>query len=293
MLHQSFTAGSNRPQTLADGAVVAVRLAQGHWGHAKEVYMAGRLEGRVALISGAASGIGAATARLFASEGARLGLCDIDRTRLDNVVAEINDASGAALGILGDVSAAEDVERWVTRTVDEFGRLDALFSNAGIGGKGTVVELDEIAFYRTLAVNLGGAFLSSKHAIPHMVRSGGGAIVFTASELALVGSRRNAAYTASKAALIGLARSMALDHAPQGIRVNVLCPGAVETPMLRRSIDLHEDSAGYEALIVEEIALKRIGQAREIAKAALFLVSDDASFVTGTTLVADGGATAQ
>lgn len=255
--------------------------------------MAGRLAGRVALISGAASGIGAASAPLFAAEGAHLGLCDIDRTGLDAVVAAIKAAGGAALGVLADVSAAEDVERWVTRTADEFGRVDTLFSNAGIGGKGTAVELDEIAFYRPLAVNLGGAFLSSKYAIPHMAGAGGGTIVFTASELALVGSRRNAAYTASKAALLGLARSMALDHAPQGIRVNVLCPGAVETPMLRRSIDLHEDSAGYESLIINEIALQRIGRAEEIAKAARFLVSDDASFVTGTTLVADGGATAQ
>jgi NAD(P)-dependent dehydrogenase (short-subunit alcohol dehydrogenase family) len=255
--------------------------------------MAGRLAGKVVLISGAASGIGAATARLFAAEGASLGLCDIDRDGLDAVVAEITETGGVALGVLADISAAEDVERWVARTAEAFGRVDALFSNAGVGGKGTVVELDEIAFYRTLAVNLGGAFLSSKYAIPHMASAGGGAVVFTASELALVGSRRNVAYTASKAALIGLARSMALDHAPQGIRVNVLCPGAVETPMLRRSIDLHEDSAGYESLIINEIALQRVGRAEEIAKAALFLVSDESSFVTGTTLVADGGATAQ
>jgi NAD(P)-dependent dehydrogenase (short-subunit alcohol dehydrogenase family) len=126
-----------------------------------------------------------------------------------------------------------------------------------------------------------------------MVASGGGSIFFTASELALVGSRNNAAYTASKAALIGMARSMALDHARQGIRVNVLCPGPIDTPMLRRSIVDHPDSRAYEQMIVDENPLGRIGRPEEIARVALFLASDDSSYMTGSTVVADGGATAQ
>jgi NAD(P)-dependent dehydrogenase (short-subunit alcohol dehydrogenase family) len=252
----------------------------------------GRLAGKVAMITGGASGIGAASARLFASEGGRVVLCDLDADALAAVVAEIEAAGGEALGVTGDVSDSEAVRRMVDAAVTRFGALHVLFSNAGIGGKGTVVEIDEADFNRTLAVNLGGAFLTSKHAIPHIVAAGGGSIIFTASELALVGSRRNAAYTASKAALIGLARSMAMDHAPQRIRVNVLCPGPIQTPMLQRSIDTHADPAGYARMIVDEVPLQRIGEADEIARVALFLASDDSSYMTGSTVVADGGATA-
>jgi NAD(P)-dependent dehydrogenase (short-subunit alcohol dehydrogenase family) len=251
-----------------------------------------RLAGRVALITGAASGIGAASARLFAGEGAAVMLTDIDRAALDTVVGEIESAGGQALGIAGDVSDPDAMRHVVEAGVARFGALHVLFSNAGIGGKGSVVEISEEDFNRTLAVNLGGAFLTSKHAIPHIAAAGGGSIIFTASELALVGSKRNAAYTASKAALIGLARSMAMDHAPQRIRVNVLCPGPIQTPMLQRSIDTHGDPAGYAQMIVDEVPLARIGQADEIARVALFLASDDSSYMTGSTVVADGGATA-
>ncbi len=253
----------------------------------------GRLDGKVVIITGGGSGIGAASARLFAAEGARIGICDLNQTEIDAVTSEISSAGGEALGTIADVSDSGQVKAFVDAVVDRFGRLDGLFSNAGISGRGNVVELQEDIFNQTIAVNLGGAFLCSKHAIPHITASGGGSIVFTASELALVGSRNNAAYTASKAALIGLARSMALDHARQGIRVNVLCPGPIDTPMLRRSIERHEDSHAYEQMIIDETPLHRVGHPDEIAKVALFLLSDDSTYMTGSTVVADGGATAQ
>jgi NAD(P)-dependent dehydrogenase (short-subunit alcohol dehydrogenase family) len=252
----------------------------------------GRLSGKVAIVTGGASGIGAASARLFAAEGARVAICDLEQARVDEVVGEIRGAGGDAFGMVADVSDAASVERFVAAVAARYRALHVLFANAGISGRGTVVELAVEEFDRTLAVNLGGAFLCSKYAVPRIAASGGGSVIITASELALVGSRRNAAYTASKAGLIGLARSMALDHAPEKVRVNVLCPGPVDTPMLRRSIERHEDSAAYEQMIVDETPLG-IGRPEEIARVALFLASDESSYMTGSTVVADGGATAQ
>lgn len=255
--------------------------------------MAGRLEGKVAIITGGASGIGAATATLFAAEGAAVGICDLDRVGLGRVAGNIERSGGNVVAQEADVTASADVESFVRAVVDRFGRLDVVFANAGVGGRGSAPEMEEDEFYRIVRTNLGGAFLCAKHTIPHVARSGGGSLIFNASELALVGSRRNVAYTASKAGIIGMARSMALDHAPAGIRVNVIAPGAVDTPMLRHSIETAEDPAAYETLIQLEIALGRIGRPEEIARTALFLASDDSSFITGTTIVADGGVTAQ
>jgi NAD(P)-dependent dehydrogenase (short-subunit alcohol dehydrogenase family) len=252
-----------------------------------------RLAGKVAIVTGGASGIGATSARLFAAEGARVAICDVDGAAAAAVAAEVVAGGGEAFGMAADVADGAQIAAFVRAVVERFDALHVLFSNAGIGGKGTVVEIAEADFQRTLAVNLGGAYLSSKHAIPHIAAAGGGSVIFTASELALIGSRRNAAYTASKAALIGMARSMALDHAAERIRVNVLCPGPIRTPMLQRSIDTHADPAGYARMIVDEVPLHRVGEAEEIARVALFLASDDSSYMTGSTVVADGGATAQ
>jgi NAD(P)-dependent dehydrogenase (short-subunit alcohol dehydrogenase family) len=255
--------------------------------------MAGRLAGKVAIVTGAASGIGAASANLFAAEGAKVGICDLVGANIDTIVDEITAAGGEALGMPADVSDPDQVEAFVNAVAQEFGRLDILFSNAGIGGKGSAPEMEPDDFMRVLSVNLAGGYLCAKYAIPHMQASGGGSIMFTASELALVGSKRNVAYTASKAGLIGMARSMALDHGPDNIRVNVICPGAVDTPMLRRSIVNHANPEEYQQIIISEIALGRIGLPSEIARTALFLASDDSSFMTGSTVVVDGGATAQ
>ncbi|MCO5176930.1 MAG: SDR family oxidoreductase [Thermomicrobiales bacterium] len=250
-----------------------------------------RLDGKVAIITGGASGIGAASARLFAAEGASVGIIDLQADEIDQTVGEVQAAGGTAFGQAADVSRSDEVQQAIDAIADRFGRVDVLFANAGVSGHGTVVDIPEDEFRRTIEVNLFGGFHCARHAIPHM--TSGGSIIFTASELALVGSRRNAAYTASKAGLIGMARSMALDHAPDGIRVNVLCPGPIDTPMLQRSIVGHADSAAYAQMIVDETPLHRIGRPDEIARVALFLASDDSSYMTGSTVVADGGATAQ
>jgi len=253
----------------------------------------GRLAGKVAIITGAASGIGAASARLFAAEGASLVLADVDADALARVARSVEQAGGAAVGVRTDVADDAQVAAMVATVLERFGRLDVLFANAGVSGPGTVDQIALADLDRVLGVNLRGSFLCARHAVPAMIRSGGGAIVFTASELALVGSPGSAAYCASKAALIGLARAMALDHAPQRIRVNCVCPGATDTPMLRRSMAREPDPAADEADIVRRLPLGRLGRPEEIARAALFLASDDASFVTGTALVVDGGWTAR
>ena len=255
--------------------------------------MAGRLAGKVAIITGAASGIGAASAHLFASEGAQVGICDLVGAGIDTIVDEITSNGFEAFGMPADVSDPEQVEAFINGVAEHFGKVDILFSNAGIGGRGSALQMAPADFNRILAVNLTGGFLCAKYAIPHMQAAGGGSIIFTASELALVGSRNNMAYTASKAGLIGMARSLALDHGPDNIRVNVLCPGATDTPMLRSSIARHDDPDSYQAAILSEITLGRLGLPSEIARTALFLASDDASFMTGSTVVVDGGATAQ
>lgn len=248
--------------------------------------MAGRLAGKVALITGAAGGIGAASARLFAAEGAALALADLDADRLAALAGEIEAGGGRVLVHPTDVADSGAVAALVAATVARFGGLDVCFANAGIGGGGLVADLPEETFDRVLGVNLKGAFLCAKHAVPHLLAAGGGALIFTASELALVGSPGGAVYCASKAGLLGLARALAVDHGRQGLRVTCLCPGATDTPMLWRGVD---DRAAEEASLAARMALGRIGRPEEIARAALFLASDESSFVTGTALVVDGG----
>jgi NAD(P)-dependent dehydrogenase (short-subunit alcohol dehydrogenase family) len=247
----------------------------------------------VALITGAASGIGAASARLFAAEGAQVALGDLNQAGLNAVGLDIHHAGGEALTFETNVGDAAQIEQLVEATIAQFGRLDILFANAGVSGSGTVVEMAIEDFERVLDINLRGPFLCARYAIPHIASAGGGSVIFTASELALVGSPGSPAYCASKAGLIGMARAMALDHAPQGIRVNCLCPGATDTPMLRASFQRASDPAADEADVVRRMPLGRLGSVDELARAALFLASDDASFVTGTALVVDGGWTAR
>ncbi len=252
--------------------------------------MAGRLEGRVAIITGAASGIGLASAKLFVAEGARVALADINAERLAAAVGSIDDSGEMAFGLPTDVSHGEDVARLVEQTIQRFGRLDVMFSNAGISSRFNVIDMPEEAFDRVISVNLRGGFLCAKHAIPRMIETGGGSVIFTASELALVGTENAAAYCASKTGLVGMARAIAVDHAAQGIRVNCLCPGPVDTPLLHGNRANAEEHARE---IIERMPVKRIGQVDELARSALFLACDDSSFMTGTTLVVDGGVTAQ
>lgn len=256
--------------------------------------MTGRLEGKVALITGAASGIGAASARLFAAEGARLMLVAVNCRALASLVEDLERSGAQVISSQADVAKPTEVAAAVHATIAKFGHLHILFANAGISGRGLAPEMPLEEFDRIMEVNVRGAFLCARYAIPHLARTGGGSIIFTASELALVGSPGGAAYCASKAALLGMARALALDHGKQGIRVNCLCPGAVDTPLLWSSAErLGRSIEEYRAEIISRMPLGRIGQPEEIARAALFLASDDSSFMTGAALVVDGGWTAR
>ncbi|MGD2206039.1 MAG: glucose 1-dehydrogenase [Anaerolineae bacterium] len=248
-----------------------------------------RLQKKVALVTGGASGIGQATAQLLAREGAAVAIADLDEYHGLKVVEQIEREGGRALFVLCNVAQAADCRRAVQSTVDAFGGLDILFNNAGIIRRASVVDTTEEDWDRVMAVNVRSVYLMSKYAIPYMAGRGGGAIVNTASGWGLVGGRNAAAYCASKAAVVNLTRAMALDHGHQNIRVNCVCPGDTDTGMLR---DEARQLGAAEADFLAEAAgrpLGRVGTPEEIAQAVLYLVSDAASFVTGTALVVDGG----
>ncbi len=248
-----------------------------------------KLEGRVALITGGASGIGRATALLFAREGAAVAVVDLDGTGALAVAQEIENRGGQAIAVRCDVSQAADCRRAVEEAVSAFGRLDILFNNAGIIRRANVLEISEEEWDRAMAVNVKSIYLMSKYAIPFMAGAGGGAIVNTGSGWGLVGGRNAVSYCASKGAVVNMTRAMALDHAAQNIRVNCICPGDTDTGMLRS--EARQLGATAEAFLVEaaDRPLGRIGKPEDIAQAVFYLASDASSFVTGTTLVVDGG----
>ena len=249
----------------------------------------GVLTGKRALITGGASGIGRATALLFAREGAAVAVADVDQANGEAVVREIVEQGGRAIFIRCDVTQAADCERAVAQTVGTLGGLDVLFNNAGIIRRAAVPETSEADWDRVMAVNVKSVFLLSKYAVPAMAQAGGGAIINTASGWGLVGGRKAAAYCASKGAVVLLTKAMALDHGEQNIRVNCICPGDTDTGMLRN--EAQQLGEPYERFLVESAQrpLKRIGRPEEIAQAALYLASEASSFVTGTALVVDGG----
>ncbi|QBD74511.1 SDR family oxidoreductase [Ktedonosporobacter rubrisoli] len=250
---------------------------------------AGRLQDRVALITGAASGIGRATALLFAQEGAAVAIVDLDEQGGQRAAQAIRDAGGRALFIQTNIAKSADCQHAIERTVDEFGGLDILFNNAGIIRRTTVLEIDEEEWDLVMAVNVKSMYLLSRFALPHMIRAGGGAIINTASGWGLVGGRRAVSYCTSKGAVVQLTRAMALDHGEQNIRVNCICPGDTNTPMLAHEA---QQLGATNAAFLQEAAdrpLRRIGRPEDIAQAALYLASDAAAFVTGTALVVDGG----
>ena len=248
-----------------------------------------RLRGQVALITGGASGIGRATALLFAREGAAVSVVDLDEVGGQAVVRAIADEGGQAIFVRCDVSLAADCQRAVQRTVDELGGLDVLFNNAGIIRRASVLETSEEEWDRVMAVNVKSVFLLSKYAIPIMAQAGGGVIINTASGWGLVGGRKAAAYCASKGAVVLLTKAMALDHGQQNVRVNCICPGDTDTPMLRdEARQLGEPDEQFLAEAAQR-PLQRIGKPEDIAQAAVYLASDASSFVTGATLVVDGG----
>ncbi len=249
----------------------------------------GALSGRVALVTGGASGIGRATALLFACEGAAVVVADLDEVRAGAVVRDIESAGGRALAVLCDVSRAEDCRRAVQAALATFGRLDVLFNNAGIIRRADVLGTTEEEWDRVMAVNVKSILLMSKEAVPVMAAQGGGSIVNTASGWGLVGGRNAVSYCASKGAVVNMTRAMALDHGAQGIRVNCICPGDTDTGMLRH--EARQLGADEEVFLAEaaDRPLGRVGRPEEIAQAVLYLASDASSFVTGTALVVDGG----
>ena len=247
------------------------------------------LKGKAALVTGAASGIGRATARLFAREGAALTLVDINDAAGREVVREIAAAGGRAIFEHADVTRANDCRSVVERARAEFGGLHVLFNNAGIIRRASVLELSEADWDRVMAVNVKSIFLLSKYAIPLMAEAGGGSIINTASGWGIAAGPRAAVYCASKGAVVLLTKAMALDHGPQKIRVNCICPGDTDTPMLRSEArQLGEPAEEFLAEAARR-PLRRVGKPKEIADAVLYLASDASAFVTGTALIVDGG----
>jgi NAD(P)-dependent dehydrogenase (short-subunit alcohol dehydrogenase family) len=255
--------------------------------------MPGRLRGKVALITGGSSGIGEATAKLFAREGAKVVIADLQVEQGQRVAAEIQAEGGEASFVRADVSRDEEAKEMVEFTVARHGRLDVLFNNAGIESTKPDVETSEAEWDRIMAVNAKGVFLGTKYAVGAMRKSGGGSIINTSSIFGLIGSPGFAAYHASKGAVRLLTKSTALAHAKENIRANSIHPGVIETPMLREVIATEADPEAARAEWMKGEPIGRFGTPEDIAYGALYLASDEYSFVTGTELVIDGGWTAQ
>lgn len=247
------------------------------------------LQNKTAIITGAAAGIGAASAALFAREGAKVVAVDIDRELLDQMSAQIGLAGGECLAVVADVSQRGNVENVLRSTMEKFGRVDILFNNAGIVPTGKLEAISEEQWDRAMAINVKSMYLFCHAVIPLMKAGGGGVILNTASATALRAVTDRACYTATKAAVVGLTKSMALDYIRDKIRVNCLCPGTVETPSLARRLAAFPDPAEARKNFIARQPLGRFGTAEEIAQAALYLVSPSAEFVTGVAFPIDGG----
>lgn len=250
------------------------------------------MDQKVALITGASSGIGRATAHAFADRGARLVLAARREKELQSLVGEIEAKGGKATAIKTDVSKSDEVERMVDHAIDVFGRLDYAVNNAGIEGKlNGITDLSEEDWDAVMNINLKGIFLCMKYEARAMIKAGnGGSIVNIGSVNSFLGFPTGSAYVSSKHGLIGLTSSVSAELAPQGIRVNLLCPGVIDTPMHQRLRGVVGDEL-YDKGLLPTVHLRRAGRSEEIAKSILFLCSDDASYITGTTLTPDGGLT--
>jgi NAD(P)-dependent dehydrogenase (short-subunit alcohol dehydrogenase family) len=248
-----------------------------------------KLAGRVAIVTGAGSGIGRASAFLFAREGAFVALVDRDAAGVAETLAMLRDKGGEGSVHIGDVGEAAFAKLTVEAVAAGQGRLDVLMTAAGFSCGGTVVTTDPSDWDAVFRANVGGTWLWARPAVPIMQRQGRGAIITLASQLAIAGGKGNSAYIAAKGAIISLTRTMSVDFAADGIRVNAIAPGAIDTPMLRRSFARHADPDTVREISRQRHAMKRFGEADEVAAAALYLASDDASFVTGVVLPVDGG----
>jgi NAD(P)-dependent dehydrogenase (short-subunit alcohol dehydrogenase family) len=248
-----------------------------------------QLANRVAIITGGASGIGRATALLFAREGAAVVVADVNAQEGQAVVSEIEKAGGRAFFESTDVTRLADCRRVVEHALRECGKIDILFNNAGIIRRATILDLSEEDWDRVMTVNVKSIFLLSREVIPHMQKAGGGSIINTASGWGITGGAKAAVYCASKGAVVLLTKAMAVDHGPQNIRVNCICPGDTDTGMLRSEAQQLGEATDLFLADAAKRPLGRVGSPEEIAQAALYLASDASSFVTGTALVVDGG----
>jgi len=249
----------------------------------------GSLTGKRALITGGASGIGEATSLLFAKEGAAVAVVDTDAAGGRRVASAIQSQGGRAIFVRADVTQPDDCRNAVDKTVSALGGLEILFNNAGIIRRASITELSEEEWDRVMAVNVKSVFLMSKQAVSVMTEAGGGVIINAASGWGLVGGPRAAAYCASKGAVVLLTKAMAIDHGPQNIRANCICPGDTDTPMLREEAQQLGQSEESFLQQARERPLQRVGTPEEVAEAVLYLASDSSSYVTGTALVVDGG----
>jgi len=251
----------------------------------------GKIDGKVAIITGAAAGIGKATAVLFAQEGAKVVVADVMDELGEETVKMINDSGGKAVFVHTDVSKAEDVHCMVKTAVDTYGRLDIVFNNAGIEGPSIdTANYPEDVFDKVVAVNLKGVWHGIKYAVPELLKNGGGCIINTSSVAGLVAFAGLSAYNATKGGIIQLTKTAAIEYAKQNIRVNCIAPGVIETAMVDRVLKGQPEA---KAAFIQIEPVGRFGKPEEVAKAALFLASEDSSFITGTVLIVDGGLTAQ
>jgi meso-butanediol dehydrogenase/(S,S)-butanediol dehydrogenase/diacetyl reductase len=248
-----------------------------------------RLADKVAIITGAGAGIGRASAALFAKEGAKVAAVDLDATTNAEVAREIRSAGGTAIAMQADVSQKNDAGRIVQQTLGEFGRVDILFNNAGVVPHGKIHETSEADWDRTMAINVKSMYLLCHEVVQIFLKQGGGVILNTASSTALRSVADRAAYSTSKGAVISLTRSMALDYVRDNIRVNCLCPGTIDTPSLHQRLAAFADPEEVRKRFVARQPMGRLGTADEVAQAALYLVSDEATFVTGIAFSIDGG----
>lgn len=252
----------------------------------------GRLDGKVAIITGGGSGIGRATASLFAREGARVALADVDRGAGEQTVSAIVAAGGEAFFSPCDVTNAAETRQLARAVVDRYHAVDILFNNAGIAGVGSVEETDEALWDRVMAVNVKGIFLTTKAVVPYMIERRRGVIINMASSIAFVGLARRVSYAASKGAVMAMTLSMAADYARHNIRVNAICPGTIHTPFVDRYLrESYADPEAGLAEITRRQLLGRLGTAEDVAHAVLYVASDEAAFMTGAPLIIDGGLT--
>jgi 3-oxoacyl-[acyl-carrier protein] reductase len=246
-----------------------------------------RLANKIALITGAGSGMGRTAAIMFAAEGAKVAAADVSEQGINETVREITANGGQAIAIRADVSKSDDVQRMVAAAVEKLGAPNVLYNNAGIEGESAYLsKMPEEAFDRVIAINLRGVFLGMKYTIPHMIKAGGGSIINQASIAGLIGIRGGAGYAAAKAGVIALTRVAAVEYGHYNIRVNCICPGAIETPM---AVRIRKGVEPKQHAINRISVLERMGKPDEIARMALFLASDEGSFATGAPFVIDGG----